>query len=355
MNMIINDSVIAQYKSSNAINQSAIKALLKGVHKYNKYIADQEKGGMFYADSNLYYKEKSNIVIGDAVDTMLTLGNDMFFEKFIVSDITKPGEKIMSIVQEGINQHELYLSQNPNMETYKSGLMDIINEHGYYPNWKDDTRWKKVLSQGTPYWNWLIKAKGKTIISKEELASIRDVVLSFKTHAISSKFFARNFPDFIDIKKQFPIYFKHLNTDCKGLLDIAIINHNAKTIQPIDMKVTQMPVLSFPRVVKQFRYDIQASFYDTGIKTSIVGTKLESYKVLPFQFLVESYTYPGQPVIYTCDPTMLIKSRIGFTMHTDRVRGWEELLEDYEYYKTHGFDIDIQIRETGNRIELTWN
>ena len=58
----------------------------------------------------------------------------------------------------------------------------------------------------------------------------------------------------------------------------------------------------FPKSLRQRRYDIQAAFYTEALKSK---KEYETYKILPFKFIVESTTNPGNPLVFTCNQELL--------------------------------------------------
>lgn len=68
---------------------------------------------------------------------------------------------------------------------------------------------------------------------------------------------------------------------------LIIIDHDAKTIQPIDLKTSSKKEWDFYKSFTEFRYDIQARLYWRIIR-AVMDTDeyFKDFKLLPYQFIV---------------------------------------------------------------------
>jgi hypothetical protein len=121
----------------------------------------------------------------------------------------------------------------------------------------------------------------------------------------------------------------------KCMPDKLVVDHNEKTIQPIDVKTSAMPAYDFVENFVKFRYDIQASLY-TNILRIVLNAhdEYKDYTILPYVFCDISRT-DMQPVSYVYDPCS--EDQIdGFSFKEYKYKGWKELLSeilDYEAAK----------------------
>ena len=71
------ESRIQDYREHPGLNQSLLKALLKGGVKAFKAQQQQD-------NTDLFYEEKSHIIYGNGVDTLITMGEEYFHQKLIM-------------------------------------------------------------------------------------------------------------------------------------------------------------------------------------------------------------------------------------------------------------------------------
>lgn len=249
---------------------------------------------------------------------------------------------------------------------YYELIVDACDSHGYYSNWNEQTRVNKIIEHWQ-YWEDLKTAYGKIVISQEEANLIDTIVMSIRTNEATSKYF-----NYEEIQFQVPIYFEYEGVECKALLDMVIFDRKNKKIIPIDIKTIGDDTINFPISLRKRRYDIQAAFYTEALKWLY-----PDYEILNFKFIVESTTNPGNPIVFTCDKTLLnigkygreqmylyadVKSPLGFAGQANKpyarlqeIKGFHQLIELYKYYTTYGFEKDQVVRENDSELLLDWS
>lgn len=244
--------MVEDYYTNPAISQSQLKILL-GPDPSN-FNTIQEP--------DLYFEEKKHFIIGSGVDIQLTQSLEAFNEKFHVSNIqNKPSDTIKSIVNQVydlVKEEVGSLADKGLLRDHTSKIIDSCNDHNYQPNWKTETRVAKVR-ESWEYWEDLKAAEGKQVLSQEENDLISQIVTSIRSNSVTGPYFIPQ-PN-QEILYQYPIYFSYNGVDCKALLDMVIINHDKKTIQPIDIKTMGDQTLYFPKSLRQRRYDINIKLY----------------------------------------------------------------------------------------------
>jgi hypothetical protein len=369
------------------MNQSLLKKLISGPLSFTAAKQEPEK--------KLYYEEKGHFIVGGAVDCNLTQGEEAFKTEYHLTEETlkKPSDVIMSIINMAfdeflpilnkgeMNTNEFFNAINSH-DIWNSLLHNACNNHNYYMNrkketWQEDGRIDTVKKTNyDTYLKSLIDAIGKQILSGEETHIVNSMIMSFKTHPNTAKYFDENLynNNDIDIYYQLPIYFEFFNVDCKALLDLTIVNHKDKTIRPLDIKTTRFEPYYFLSALKEGRYDIQAVFYRAALLSlTKIGGKLEGYVVLPFQFLVETTTSAmiGTPLVFTCSDDILsvgyngipkmynfLQSQetnpIGNTITYKETKGLRQLFDDYQYYEAFGYEKRREVRRNGEFL-LKWH
>lgn len=357
---------VEDYFASDAISQSKLKTLLLSPQLFNKEVKN-----------DLYFEEKEHFIIGSAVDFLFTFNGDMDFfnEYYYVSHIeNKPTDVVKSIIHSVFNKVINECAEfniEPNFKEYsfitgyKDTILNACNEHGYYNNWKDDTRINKICEEANDqYFQELVLSKGKTILSKEDLKTIISVYKSIIENEYTREYFNA---EKYEILNQVAIYFDIDGIKCKALLDRVCIDHEAKTIQIIDFKTIGDYTLNFHRQAKKFRYDVQAAFYQHAFINSMFEfNKYENYKVLPFVFIVESTLQQGFPIIYKMSHSLLNIGRNGQkqlnvydsfhnkAMQCYEILGYSQLFNLLKYYEENGYDTPKIIKENNNCLTLDW-
>ena len=342
------------YRSNPAISQSQLKLLLKGVHLFNSVEDPQED----------YYKEKEHFIIGSAVDTLITMGKETCKEEYYISLLDKkPGDSVMSVVKEVYDTEFLSVSNITEEHFTESYLEDVIISvaigQGYQKNWKPETKYNKIIAKGQDYWNDLVKSKGRQILSAEQFTLIKKVYTNLLEHSHTESYFDES--DHIDLYYQLPLYFKYAEVDCKGLLDLCIVNHLDKTILPVDIKTMGDYTTNFPMAFFKRRYDIQAAFYTQALISDhdfIQRNNLETYTLLPFKFIVESTISPGTPLVYTCTNDVITRGKYGIASHQveghwfREVKGFRNAIILYNWHQENGFETDKIISESNGELDL---
>lgn len=249
-----------QYREHPNISQSELKACVIGKKREDK--------------PHLYYEEKDCLVMGSILDVIIT-DPSAFDEYFYIDTLeTKPSAKIMSIM------HQVYHEEAPVESLFDSAVLSVAREVGYQPNWKDETIIRNLIKEGVDYYRMLHEAGNRQIVSKEEYEEALQLATILTTHEYTTNNFNKIKGEYIHY--QFPVYWKDV-IECKGLLDMVIFNDDEKTIQPIDIKTTALPLTQWRSTAKRYGYLIQAAYYTDGLKAMY-----PNHKVLPFKFLVVS-------------------------------------------------------------------
>ena len=351
--------MVEDYYTNPAISQSQLKLLLGPDPSIFNTIQEPD----------LYFEEKKHFIIGNGVDIQLTQSLEAFNEKFHVSNIqNKPSDTIKSIVNQVydlVKEEVGSLADKGLLRDHTSKIIDSCNDHNYQPNWKTETRVAKV-GESWEYWEDLKAAEGKQVLSQEENDLISQIVMSIRSNSVTGPYFIPQ-PN-QEILYQYPIYFSYNGIDCRALLDMVIVDHNKKTIQPIDIKTMGDQTLYFPKSLRQRRYDIQAAFYTEALKSK---KEYETYKILPFKFIVESTINPGNPLVFTCSSELLDIGKNGRQpyklcdkpysfehityMKFDEIKGFHQLIEDYKWYMENEFEKSRKIVESQGEFQLDWN
>ena len=194
------------------------------------------------------------------------------------------------------------------------------------------------------------------IVSSEEITLARYIAESMLSKKNVLRFIKDfNSPLFEDweIHYQKPLYFKYKDIDCKALPDILLINNQDKLISIIDIKTTALKTLDFYQAVSKYRYDIQLAFYKLALETLFPGYFINA------KFIVDSTTQPGNPIKLEVTDNLLKQGKQGResifiqdTIIKRKLKGFDELIDDYKFYMSRGFETDRIIVEKENLFNL---
>lgn len=204
-------------------------------------------------------------------------------------------------------------------------------------------------------------SKGTTILSNEEYDTVLKCVELIKSNKFLSDYFrtAEETDGLVETHYQVPILFNILDTDCKALLDLVVIDHEGKTISPIDLKTTGRSVLDFSGSFLLYGYYRQAAFYTYALQSENSPYKElleQGYKIEPFRFIVvETKKSSSMPaLLYEVTPEVLELGRSGGIVKNKKYKGYLELLEDYKWhFSTNQWDMSRELYENKGKIVLT--
>jgi PDDEXK-like domain of unknown function (DUF3799) len=364
---ITNKEIVQAYYESEALSQSSLKKLLGNVSRFH----DVPK------------ETPEHFVLGKAVDCILTGNEGDFEEEYFVTDLDRlPSEAVAQIVKRVFEMVSEYYEEalrsnvlSPE-DTFDNYFGDLSRHEGlllsfasdWQPRWGDDAKVKNLLKEGSDYFQSLKKSFGKTILSLEQKNTINRVVESLRTNPRTARYFAREeFQMYsqVDVRYQLPLFFEYKGVKCKALLDMAIFCYDKEelvAIYPIDFKTMAGDTFSFYGSAIKYRYDIQGAWYTLALCQTF-NLPLDSEKIKPFIFVVESTTSPGKPLAFQVEQDFLDRGKNGRpalyqegVLVKGAVLGYEQLFEKYLYHVENGFALEKEIQDyAGEPIKLNEN
>ena len=340
-------SEIDKYRENPALSQSDLKKLLLGLDAFTKEEPESETLPM---------------IIGSAVDTILTGQKGDFEKEFYISTVTKPSDTMEAMLVAIYNNAP---DKNLGLDDLKDLVEEVVTDFNYQPNWKIETRISKVV-ENFGYYEELKASAGKTVISLDTMTIIDNVVNSLQTNPVTASLFSTTERTNIDFYYQLPIFWEYMGVNCKGLIDLVIVEKDmeglVRSVTPYDLKTMGESTLKFIDSVKKRRYDIQAAWYTYGLLNCKELPFSSTNNLKPFKFIVESTTNPGRPIIYECSEEIL---KCGFTgipeliiegrVIRKNIIGFNQLMELYLYYEKEGWREEKSILESNGRMILNWD
>lgn len=307
-------------------------------------------------------EDKRHFILGNAVDCKITtphLYDDLYYESTLEN---KPSEGIKNIIYE-VYQAIEDKSNITLIQDYRELILEQYELQAFQARQLPETKFSKAC-EAFEYFEELKNSNGKQLLSVEESALINQIVISIKTNPDIAHYFQEE--KGTEILYQVFIKFDYLDVPCKALLDMVIINHNDKTIQPIDIKTLSDYTLNFLKSLRRRRYDIQAASYTKALETFKYEKDLVDYTILPFKFIVESTVRPGTPLVFTMSQSLLNTGLVGTSEKTvcdefnnplikiPEVLGFFDLINLYKYYLEHGFEKPKLIVEQKSELSIDW-
>ena len=332
------------YRSMEGTNQSSLKKILTYPSLYvqaKKKSEDKEES------------EAEHFIFGRVVDLLITGQRDEFEENFVkIPDETKCSDAVKVIIDELFNR--IRLTEIRDIEEYSAGLLIIARENKYRDNYKDETLVATIIKEGNAYFELLRTTVGKTPITETEYAKAVNCMMAWKSDEFTKKYCVKE--KGVEFWDKVIVKFKENGRQIKGELDRVVVNHNYKTITPIDFKTTGQPIYFFNNDFWKYRYDIQAMVYHRGLLHHPEINKLidDGYKLLNFKYIVVEKDLIHRPVVFNVTPEVLFTGLEGGERSSWKLEGFRKALErldfaeennawDFpmEYYKKGELDIRL--------------
>lgn len=314
------------YRAIDKLNQSLLKKLLVSPSAFLKQRDRQEES------------TENHFVFGSLVDFLLLVDDDInntkFHEKYYVLTGVDPSDAIKSIVQY-VYEQSLLLEEGSEMflENFNDLILDGCNIYNYYKNLKAETRVKKIKEGGDLYFHSLKESEGRIIINEDDYAKATMCTALVKSDPFIGKYSVAS--DNVTIFKHKVVEFHYKDLDFKMELDKVYVDHEAKTIQPIDYKTDGQSVYQFKFNFWKFRYDFQAATYRIGLEQDKDIQRLveSGYTLLPFLYIVIETESNNRPIAYKITNSVNSMGKIGGMLSSGRkLEGLDQAIERYKWH-----------------------
>jgi hypothetical protein len=268
------------------------------------------------------HKDSDAMRLGSMVDTILT-DPTSFEDQFHVLSGKKPSETVQQIITELVDRDlNLYTQEE---------VISVCEQFDYRRTWTRDKLFKYIVDKGELFYDELIVGRKKRLVTPDEYQLASNIAKLLATHKWTSKYFALGDKD-IEILFQFKFYSKLEGVACKCMLDILLIDHFAKTIQPLDLKIGEQ---NFNISFFKFKWYLQGAMYKEALETFKDSSEFSEYKVENFKFIHVNTKYLNYPVIYEMDTKYHEDALLGWTETGRQFLGVYELLEDFKWYEAY--------------------
>lgn len=242
----------------------------------------------------------TSTIYGQAVDSIITGGQEEFDERFMVAEFPSIPDSIVKIIKSLYKQYA---------GTYRSLLNipdnSIIREtedQNYQMNWKPETRAKVIREKGTDYYNLLFVAGDRTILDTQTYQDVCNAVKALKESKSTQLYFADDNPFEPDIERLYQLKFKGEfdGITYRNMADLIIVNHKKKWVKPVDLKTSSHAEWDFYKSFVDWRYDIQARLYWAIIRQNMDKDEyFKDFKLLDYDFIVVNKR-TLTPLVWNC-------------------------------------------------------
>jgi len=331
-----------KYREIDRENQSSLKKILDSPQAYLKSKKPRDES-----------KTPEHFIFGDILDMMICGEKDEFDEKYlVVKDEIKCSDSIKEVIETFFDRTKDFLipiTSHPVREL----LLTICESQGYGQSWKEDTVIAKLEKEGGPYYKFLCDTVGKIPVSDSEYAKVVNCLASLKASEFTAPYMKRiKGQEFFD---KLVVQFEYAGVEMKGELDRVIIDHNVKTVQPIDFKSTGKSNYGFQYDFWKFRYDFQAGTYYYGLRVQpdIKALVDKGYTLLPFLYIVAEKESINSPFVFEITDDVLRIGLYGGTRSNGKVMEglahaierlkWHTKNDKWDYPKEHEIDGKLKI------------
>lgn len=222
------------------------------------------------------------------------------------------------------------------LNQYKTEVISAARKQKVYEKYNEDKIFNTVYDKANLYFSDRMKSRGKVLIKPQMWEMAIEAANTLKTHDFTKIYFE----DTPGIQLIYQYKFVQIvnGIKVKGMLDCLVIDHENKTIYPVDLKTGESPVEMFDEVMLLHKYYLQASLYRTAIQQIVANDPdLKGYSVSMFEFVYLSKMNVNKPLIWIVPEELHEAGMNGFT---DRFgfkhKGINELLDMYQYNKSVG-------------------
>lgn len=329
----------SEYRKDPALSQSAL--------------AVYERKGFECLDTLFEPVESPSLTFGSAVDSLITGGEDEFNSRFFISDIPslKPSvEPVVKKIYEVFHTSYTDIADIPN-----SGLLSIIEEFKYQPNWKIETRIRSIKQEGQQYYQTMFMAGDKKILSQNVYNRVFACVRALKDSPQTKMYFQEDNP-FDDIERVYQMKFKGTlgKITYRGMADLLMVNHKEKIVIPCDLKTSSGREYSFPEHFLEWNYQLQARIYWRLIRQLMDKDEyFKDFTLKDFRFIVVNNIDNPIPLVWKfAGSCSLGDLKIGNRV----LRDPEKVGEELTYYLENRPQVPIGISiDKPNSIEQWFN
>lgn len=295
----------------------------------------------------------ASTIYGQAVDSIITGGQNEFDERFMVAEFPSIPDSIIKIVK---SLYKQYAGENRSLlDISDNSIIRETESQGYQMNWKPETRAKVIKEKGSEYYNLLFVAGDRCILDTKTYQDVCNAVRALKESESTKFYFAKDNP-FDDIERFYQLKFKGEfdGITYRNMADLIIVNHKEKWVKPVDLKTSSHTEWDFYKSFVDWRYDIQARLYWAIIRQNMDKDEyFKDFKLLDYDFIVVNRR-TLTPLVWTCSFTQALGTlTFGKGGHI-KYRSPFEIGEELHYYLSSRPKVPKGISDTGANDLKEW-
>ena len=321
------------YRKLDALNQSMLKLFDSDPVKF----FEEFKMGKKRKD-----KKNTALIIGDLVDFYLLecRGDEhefetRFDERFSLFSGVKGTGQVFILADFLFEETENCINDagevTCSFETRFAEAAKRVRAEDKYKGKDDEKILEDFLKNGKEYFDIKMDSIGKTVVDISLVDKAKLVAQKLKKDEFTKNIFSGN--DDMEYITHYPIEFTYKLDDtrsiaCKAEVDMMLIDHESRIIQPMDLKTTYDNE-SFDYMYMKNAYYLQNAFYVKAVREWANENDMKNYKVLPMKFVVgDTSSNNRRPLVYTTSDKDIEAGMNGFTLRGVYYRGVSTLIDD---------------------------
>lgn len=302
--------------------------------------------------------DSPSLLFGSMVDCLMTDSKEAFDERFFVADLPDVSPSTAKVLY---SIHQITGASTLD-EVSEEHQLTILNDYAYHTNWRDKTRLTKLKEEGDKYYRILASmSPEKALVDSKTYVAAYACAQALK-ESPETKWYFTNSPFDTHIERLYQLKFRgeHNGIAYRCMADLIVVDHEKKTIQPVDLKTSSHYEDEFPKSFVTWRYDIQARLYWRLIKAFCEADDyFKEFKVLPYKFIVINRKNQT-PLVWDFDKTEEIGNFV-FTYPSGEKKLFRDpyvIGEELHYYLSKGdavkFPRHIKTGELASNDILKW-
>ena len=326
-----------------SLKEYALNVSEQDYHKYSAWsyskIARYARGG-FQALATLDepIEQTPEMRFGSLFDTMMTRGKEETFKRYVVTNTPVPTPAKKAVIDCILTKTDA-----PFPEIQDDVYSSAFEECSYQNKWSLEAKIKSLQDCAEYYTN---RVSGKEVVSTDEFNEAKAMMDIIHNDPYLSQIFStknREGKEYLyQLQLVANIEIKEKTYPVKCMFDVLVVDHKAKTLQPVDLKTSYMPGFDFADHFVKMRYDLEAQVYTAVLQETIKGTEYETYTILPYLFTDISKT-DKVPVTWSYDVTAYPE----FKFKDYTYKNWKVLLAEIDEYQRTNATVPSYIKTDG--------
>jgi hypothetical protein len=278
-------------------------------------------------------------LVGDMVHTILA-GQDLL-DKFHILAIKEPVGQMKDLAN-ALFKYTLIESPNEDepLQNFDKIFINAVDSVKYDASRKEIAFKGKTLdvildmyknSEAELYYKELLDNRKKKLVSMSLIEKAENIAKKLYAHPYTKEYASINSEKNIDVFTELTVLFEVKELPYKSMLDKVIVNHENKTIQPLDWK-TSWDNEDPQKAYLKLGYYIQAGLYNYALHQWAKEHDLGDYEILPMIYIFCDTTGFADPVLLKLTKADIDATWKGFTVRGYRYRGIAELINDIAWH-----------------------